>query len=105
MGTLVSSLAVPPADRASLNLLLFLWALAGAGQNWVNLPTQALIADRTPEVLQGRVYGAHFAWSHLWWVVAYPFAGWLGTHFPRESFLYGGLVALGLLLGTRVLIT
>lgn len=103
LGALVSSLAVLPADWASLHLLLFLWVLAGAGQNWVNLPTQALIADRTPEALQGRVYGAHFAWSHLWWVLAYPIAGWLGTHFPDKAFLYGGLVALGLLLGVELL--
>lgn len=103
LGTLVSSLAVLPAEWASLPLVLFLWVLAGAGQNWVNLPTQALIADRTPEALQGRVYGAHFAWSHLWWVLAYPVAGWLGTHFPERSFLYGGLMALGLLLGVELL--
>ncbi|MDM7323943.1 MAG: hypothetical protein P3W93_002910 [Thermus sp.] len=53
--------------------------------------------------MQGRVYGAHFAWSHLWWVLAYPLAGWLGTRFPEESYLYGGLLALSLLLGIGVL--
>ena len=47
--------------------------------------------------MQGRVYGAHFAWSHLWWAGAYPLAAWLGSAFPERSFLYGGLVALGLL--------
>ena len=38
-----------------------------------------LLAERTPASLQGRVYGAHFAWSHLWWLGAYPLAGWLGS--------------------------
>ncbi len=41
------------------------------------------------------MYGAHFAWSHLWWAFAYPLAGFLGTHYATGSFLWGGLVALG----------
>ena len=72
-------------------------------QNWVNLPTQALIADRTPPEAQGRVYGAHFAWSHLWWALAYPLAGWLGSSFDTRDFLYGGLIGLGLLITVQLL--
>jgi MFS transporter, NRE family, putaive nickel resistance protein len=75
LGALVTTLAVLPANLVGFMPLLALWLLAGAGQNWVNLPTQALIADRTPLEIQGRVYGAHFAWSHLWWALAYPLAG------------------------------
>lgn len=97
VGALVTSLAILPADAVPFAPLLALWLVAGAGQNWVNLPTQTLIADRTPADMQGRVYGAHFAWSHLWWAGAYPLAGWLGSAFPERSFFYGGLVALGLL--------
>lgn len=97
VGALVTSLAVLPADAVPFAPLLALWLVAGAGQNWVNLPTQTLIADRTPADMQGRVYGAHFAWSHLWWAGAYPLAGWLGSAYPDRSFLYGGFVALGLL--------
>lgn len=102
VGALVTSLAILPADFVGLGPLLALWLAAGAGQNWVNLPTQTLIADRTPDALQGRVYGAHFAWSHLWWAGAYPLAGWLGTAAPDRSFLYGGLVALGLFAGVAL---
>jgi MFS transporter, NRE family, putaive nickel resistance protein len=98
LGATVSTLAVLPANYLSYAPLLFFWLLAGAGQNWVNLPTQTLIADRTPEDAQGRVYGAHFAWSHLWWAVAYPLAGWLGSRFVEQSYLYGALVAAGVLL-------
>ena len=58
---------------------------------------QTLIADRTPTNIQGRVYGAHFAWSHLWWAGAYPLAGWLGTAFPDRTFLYGSLIGIALL--------
>ena len=79
---------------------MVLWLLAGAGQTLVNVPTQTLIADRTPAHAQGRVYGAHFAWSHLWWAGAYPRAGWLGSANPEGSFLYGGVIALVLLAAT-----
>lgn len=104
VGALATSLAILPANLVSLAPLMLLWFVAGAGQNWVNLPTQTLIADRTPEAAQGRVYGAHFAWSHLWWAGAYPLAGWLGSAYPERSFLYGGLVALGLLLVAHLLL-
>jgi NRE family putative nickel resistance protein-like MFS transporter len=97
IGALLSSLALLPAYFVAFAPLMFLWLLAGAGQNWVNLPTQALIADRTPEAAQGRVYGAHFAWSHLWWAGSYPLAGYLGSQAPERVFFYGGLLALVLL--------
>ncbi|MFD2786223.1 MFS transporter [Hymenobacter rubripertinctus] len=103
VGALVTTVAVLPANQAGLAGLLFLWLLAGAGQNWVNLSTQTIIAGQTPLEFQGRVYGAHFAWSHLWWAFAYPLAGFLGTHYATNSFLWGGLVALALLAGTWLL--
>ena len=101
-GALVTTFAVIPANLVGFVPLLVLWLLAGAGQNWVNLPTQTLIADRTPTEWQGRVYGAHFAWSHLWWALAYPLAGWLGSSFANRDFLFGGLVGLGLLVIVQV---
>jgi MFS transporter, NRE family, putaive nickel resistance protein len=96
-GATVTSLAVMPANQAALAWLLPLWLLAGAGQNWVNLAAQTVIADETQEGYQGRVYGAHFAWSHFWWAFAYPIAGFLGEWCRSRSFLYGGLVALAVL--------
>lgn len=97
IGAAIVTLALMPANYVSLAGLMVLWAIAGAGQNLVNLPTETLIADRIPTALQGRVYGAHFAWSHLWWVISYPLAGWLGSQFVEDEFLYGSLVGLGLL--------
>jgi len=76
---------------------MILWLVAGAGQNLVNLPTTTLIADRITQDAQGRVYGAHFAWSHLWWGLSYPLAGWLGSNFGDREFLYGSLIGLMLL--------
>jgi MFS transporter, NRE family, putaive nickel resistance protein len=98
VGALLTSLAVLPGDVVSLAPLMALWLVAGVGQNWVNLPTETLLAERTEEQAQGRVYGAHFAWSHLWWAFAYPLTGLLSTWFPERTFLFGGLMALAVLL-------
>lgn len=98
VGAVLMTVMLLPADRASLFLLMVLWLLAGLGESWINVPTQTLIADKVPIEWQGRVYGAHFAWSHLWWVLAYPLAGWLDyqSHQPgwfyQHSFLAGGLI-------------
>jgi MFS transporter, NRE family, putaive nickel resistance protein len=98
IGALLTSLAVLPGDIVSRAPLMALWLVAGVGQNWVNLPTETLLAERTEEHAHGRVYGAHFAWSHLWWAYAYPLAGLLSTSFPERTFLFGGLIALAVLL-------
>ncbi|MFE1743631.1 MFS transporter [Coleofasciculus sp. H7-2] len=97
LGAALVTLALLPASYVGLPLLMILWLVAGMGQNFVNLPTQTLIADRIPSDAQGRVYGAHFAWSHLWWAVSYPLAGWLGSNFSDREFLYGSLIGLMLL--------
>jgi MFS transporter, NRE family, putaive nickel resistance protein len=95
IGTIFITLAVLPANLADLGGLLILWAIAGMGQTLINVPTQTLIADRVAVELQGRVYGAHFAWSHLWWAFAYPLAGWMGINFPTANFFCSSLLGLG----------
>ncbi|AFZ01561.1 MFS transporter [Calothrix sp. PCC 6303] len=96
------TLALLPANYANLPVLMMLWLLAGIGQSCVNLPTQTLIADRIPTDAQGRVYGAHFAWSHLWWVISYPLAGWLGSNFAEVEFFYGALIGFALLVIAQI---
>jgi NRE family putative nickel resistance protein-like MFS transporter len=66
IGATLITVALLPANYTNLATLMLLWLVAGAGQSLVNLPTQTLVADRTPADAQGRVYGALFAWSHLW---------------------------------------
>ena len=81
----------------SLNLgflLLGLWLLAGLGQSLAEMPSETLIAENIDSGDQGKVYGSHFAFSHLWWAITYPIAGLLGTMFPRREFLLGGLLTL-----------
>lgn len=104
IGAMLITTALLPANAANLALLMVFWIIAGAGQSLVNLPTQMLIADRFPTPVQGRVYGAHFAWSHLWWALSYPLAGWLGSHFPQASFLYGSLIGGGLLILIQIVL-
>jgi MFS transporter, NRE family, putaive nickel resistance protein len=101
-GAILITFAILPANFVGLAPLILLWAIAGMGQVFVNLPTQTLIADQIPFNLQGRVYGAHFAWSHLWWAVAYPVAGWLGSQANLLSFFYGSLIGFSLLLGVQI---
>jgi NRE family putative nickel resistance protein-like MFS transporter len=87
IGAILITLVLFPANLVDLGILLLLWSMAGVGQILVNVPTQTLIADRVAVEVQGRVYGAHFAWSHLWWVFSYPLAGWMGNYLPNYTFL------------------
>jgi NRE family putative nickel resistance protein-like MFS transporter len=108
IGALVLSTAIIPANHFGWITLMGLWALAGAGESCVNVPTQTLLADLIAPEYQGRVYGAHFAWSHLWWVFAYPLAGWLGhrqslaAQLNAPEFFYGGLIAIAVLVVVRL---
>jgi MFS transporter, NRE family, putaive nickel resistance protein len=97
-GAAVVCLAVLPANHVSFYWLIVLWALAGLGQNMAEIPSQMLIAERIPIEQQGRVYGAHFAWSHLWWALGYPVAGFLGANFNQWSFLIAGALGLAILI-------
>jgi NRE family putative nickel resistance protein-like MFS transporter len=74
--------------------LLILWLIAGFGQTLAEMPSQILIAEKIPKEEHGKVYGAHFAWSHLWWAFAYPIAGFTGTHFQSREFLIGAIISV-----------
>lgn len=102
LGAVLIALALLPANWVNLSILLLLWSVAGIGQTLVNVPTQALIADRVAVEVQGRVYGAHFAWSHLWWAFSYPLAGWMGSHLPRHHFFYSSLISFVILISVHL---
>ena len=93
IGAIVLTFALISANSVGIVTLMGLWVMAGIGQTWINVPTQTVIADRTPREFQGRAYGAHFAWSHLWWAIAYPVAGYLGRYFSDRTFWIGGLMS------------
>jgi MFS transporter, NRE family, putaive nickel resistance protein len=96
-GCLLLGAAIMPAKFVSFIPLLLLWFVAGLGQNLAEMPSQMLIAERIPPEQQGRVYGAHYAWSHAWWAIGYPVAGFLGTQYSSNSFLIAGAITLLLL--------
>jgi MFS transporter, NRE family, putaive nickel resistance protein len=98
VGTVLLILALLPANYVNFGGLLVLWIIAGIGQTFVSVSTQTLIADRVAVEVQGRVYGAYFAWSHLWWVLSYPLAGWMGSYLPTTHFFCVGIIGLLLLI-------
>jgi MFS transporter, NRE family, putaive nickel resistance protein len=102
VGTVLLTLALLPANYVNLGGLLVLWTVAGIGQTFVNVSTQTLIADRVAVEVQGRVYGAHFAWSHLWWAFSYPLAGWMGSYVPTNHFFYSSLMGFVLLIAVTL---
>jgi NRE family putative nickel resistance protein-like MFS transporter len=93
-GALLISVSVSFANFVSFNGLVVLWILAGIGQTLADLPSETLIGENINVKDQANVYGSHFAFSHLWWFIAYPVAGFLGNTFPDRSFLYGGIMSL-----------
>jgi len=94
VGGLLIGIVICFANYVHYGFLLFLWLCAGLGQTLAEMPSETLIGENIEEAQQGKVYGAHFAFSHLWWAVAYPVAGVLGTRFAGNNFLYGGLITI-----------
>ncbi|TDE13239.1 MULTISPECIES: MFS transporter [Dyadobacter] len=97
-GALLLGLAVITANYVGFTVLLVLWLVAGLGQSLAEIPSETLIGENIEDAQQGKVYGSHFAFSHLWWAIAYPIAGFWGSSFPGKDFLYGGMLTLGLLI-------
>ncbi len=93
-GALLMVISMFFADRSTFLGLILLWLCVGIGKNAIDLPTQIAIGDRIPKHQQGQVYAAHFAWSHLWWGIGYPLAGWLGTAHSEWMFSIAGGIGL-----------
>lgn len=93
-GAIVLGVSISFANYVPYAVLMGLWLLAGLGQSLAEMPSETLIAENIASENQGKVYGSHFAFSHLWWAIAYPVAGFLGTNFPERGFLYGGILTL-----------
>lgn len=93
-GALLIGFAILFANYVPYNALIVLWIFAGLGQSLAEIPSETLIGETIEIKDQGKVYGSHFAFSHLWWAIAYPIAGFLGNNFPDNNFLYGSILAL-----------
>lgn len=95
-GGILVCLSIAFANYVVFVPLLILWLMAGFGQTLAEMPSLILIAEKFPKEEHGKIYGAHFAWSHLWWAFAYPIAGFTGYHFQSKEFLIGGILSLAL---------
>lgn len=96
-GALLLGFAIVGANCVGYPVLMALWVVAGLGQSLAEIPSETLISEQIEGSQQGKVFGSHFAFSHLWWAIAYPIAGFTGSQFPGQNFLYGGLLTLALL--------
>lgn len=96
-GALVLGVAIMGANYVGYSVLLVLWLCAGLGQSLAEMPSETLIGEQIDASQQGKVFGSHFAFSHLWWAIAYPIAGFTGSQFPNQNFFYGGLLTLAFL--------
>ena len=63
-------------------------------QSLAEMPSETLIGENVASSEQGKVFGSHFAFSHLWWAISYPIAGYLGTVYPNFDFLIAGVLTL-----------
>jgi NRE family putative nickel resistance protein-like MFS transporter len=103
-GALMLGLSVSLANFASFGPVMFLWIIAGLGISYGDMPSQILIAENIKSDQQGKAYGSHFAWTHVWWATGYIIAGVTGTYLKNADFLAGGslsLLFLGILLVNR----
>ncbi|WP_276348119.1 MFS transporter [Daejeonella sp. JGW-45] len=102
-GATLLATAICFTNFVGYELMLILWVFAGLGQSFAEMPTETLIGETISKNEQGKVYGSHFAFSHLWWAFAYPIAGFAGSHYKGYDFLIGGIVSLVLLAMVLVL--
>ena len=103
VGASVLGMAICFANYLPYSLLFILWLIAGLGQSLAEMPSETLIAENIASADQGKVYGSHFAFSHLWWAITYPIAGFLGSRFPQNDFLYGGLLTLAITIAAMLI--
>lgn len=102
-GALMLGLSVSLASFVPFGAMMLLWIIAGLGISYGDMPSQILIAENIKSDQQGKAYGSHFAWTHVWWATGYIIAGVTGTYLKNADFLAGGSLSL-LFLGILLLI-
>jgi NRE family putative nickel resistance protein-like MFS transporter len=66
VGALVLAITISITNFMGYPVMLVLWLFAGLGQSLAEMPSETLIGENIPDNEQGKVYGSHFAFSHLW---------------------------------------
>jgi MFS transporter, NRE family, putaive nickel resistance protein len=98
-GCLLALSLLPGALAPGLALVAVLWAIKGAGQVMVAIPSVGLLAEHTASEERGRAYSAHFALTHLVWLGAYPAVGYLAREIGTPATFTLAAIACGLLVG------
>ncbi len=99
-GGLLAVALLPGILMPGLGALLMLWALNGAGQAMIAIPSVGLLAEHTIPAERGRAYAAHFALTHLFWLGTYPAVGYLS----QTLGVPGTFTAVGLMAGVVTLL-
>ena len=94
-GSLLGLLLLPDLLKPPLLVFSLLWMLNGAGQALIAIPSSTLLAEHTIEAERGRAYAAHFALTHLCWLVSYPAIGHAAAKWGAPlTFTGAGIVCL-----------
>lgn len=70
---------------SSLEGLLGVWFVLGAGSSLVQTPAGRLLRRSSGRADRPAVFAAQFALSHACWLVAYPLAGWTGARLDLDT--------------------
>lgn len=76
----LTSAVVVTAGEASWPGVLVVWFLLGAAGSAVLTPTGQVITATVTEEERPAAFAAHFSLSHACYLLAYPVAGWVGSH-------------------------
>lgn len=90
----------PDASTAGWTSLLLAWLLLGLGFSAVQTPAGRLQRRSAHPEDRPALFSAHFALSHVCWLVAYLLAGWLGAELPLATL--SALFGLGALAAALV---
>ncbi len=93
-GLILSVVLLPGFLKPALVLFSVLWFFNGAGQALIAIPSSTLLAEHTIETERGRAFAAHFALTHLFWLISYPSIAHAATSFgAAKTFSYAGVFA------------
>jgi NRE family putative nickel resistance protein-like MFS transporter len=94
-GLLLGLILLPGALQPPLIIFGVLWMLNSAGQALIAIPSSTLLAEHTFEEERGRAYAAHFALTHLCWLITYPAVGHAAARWGSPiTFTVAGFVCL-----------
>lgn len=104
----VPVMATPPSERLRDNRE-FVRLFPAQATSLVGISSVSLLARHTTPDERGRAYAAHFALTHIFWLLTYPAVGFLSRQYGTPwTFTLGGatagpatLAALGMARGHR----